>query len=72
MANVIIDTTDATYQQLLAGLGTLRTRLRPQVALMRQMTREQQKAIVQRDPLLLESIRFARDLSEVVEEELAE
>ena len=72
MPSISIDTTSVQYQQLLAGLGVLRTVLAPRITLLRQLTREQQRAWLARDPLLRRTIRMATDLAELVYLELEE
>ena len=72
MANIDIDTTDPTYQQFHNGLASLRTYLTPRVKLLRKLPRANQKAWLQRDPLMRRAFRFSLDLSEVADEEMAE
>lgn len=72
MAELTIDTTSNQYQQLLNGLGTLRTLLGPRIKMLLKADRDVQKAWLQRDPLLRRTILLARKLSKLVDLELDE
>lgn len=72
MADMTIDTTSVQYQQLLNGLGTLRTVLAPRVRFLQRLSREQQRAWLQHDPLLRRTIIMSRTLTGIVAQELSE
>lgn len=65
MANTTIDTTSPQDQQLLNGLGTLRTVLTPRAKVLRGLSREQQRWWVNRDPLMKEFVRMVRDFNKL-------
>lgn len=72
MADITIDTNDPQYRQLLAGLANLRNALAPRITFLRQLSREKQLQWVQRDPLLRRVILLARELGDLIHEELSE
>lgn len=72
MADITIDTSAPQYQQLLNGLGTLRTVLAPRVKLLLQLPPAKQRAWLQRDPLLRRTIKMSQTLTELLELELDE
>ena len=67
-----IDTSSAQYNQLLSGLGTLRTLLAPRIKLLLTLPRAKQRAWLQRDPLLRHTLKLAQALQELIHEEIAE
>lgn len=66
MADVTIDTTSAQYQQLLAGLQTLRAELGPRLRMLKVLRDrgedEKVRRLLQRDPLLRRTIKMAQGL----------
>ncbi len=67
MADTTIDTTSPQYQQLLAGLGVLRTVLTPRVRILKDLSHTKQQWWLQRDPLMLEFVRLVRDFKVAME-----
>ncbi len=77
MADINIDTTSGQYQNLLSGLGTLRTVLAPRIALMKKMLKQEGgrakvRNWLQRDPLLRRVIIMSQKLSDFINEDLEE
>lgn len=72
MPTMNIDTTSQQYQNLLAGLGTLRTVLAPRIRLLQRANRERQKQWLQRDPLLRRTILMSQKLMNFLDLELDE
>jgi len=72
MARIEIDTTDPQYQQLLNGLETLKTVLAPRIKLLLRLRKQERMGLVrqwlQRDPLMRETLRLARQLSKLMGE----
>ncbi len=60
-----IDTTSAQYQNLLTGMGTLRTLLTPRFKVFVKLPRAKQKDWLGRDPLLKEVVRLVRDVNKL-------
>jgi len=72
MANITIDTTSQQYQQLLNGLGTLRTVLAPRVKLLMKLPEDKRLLVLQRDPLLRRTLKMAQALRKVLDLEVPE
>ncbi len=72
MPDITIDTTSGQYQQLLAGLDTLRTTLAPRIKILLQLPSDKQRVWLQRDPLLRRTILLAQQLGNLIHEELSE
>lgn len=72
MPDIVIDTSSNQYQQLLAGLGTLRTVLAPRIRILLLLPRDKQLAWLKRDALLRRAIRMAQNLSDIIDMELDE
>lgn len=67
MPDTNIDTTSNQYQQLLNGLGILRTVLTPRVKALKNLPRDKQRWWLQRDPLMREFVRIVRDFNAAME-----
>ena len=63
MADIDIDTTSQQYQNLLTGVGTLRTLLTPRFKVFVKLPRDKQLLWLQRDPLLKAVLRLVRDVN---------
>lgn len=63
MPGINIDTTSQQYQNLLNGIGTLRTLLAPRFKVFVKLPRDKQRLWLQRDPLLREVLRLVRDVN---------
>lgn len=61
----VVDTTSQEYQNLLAGVGRLRSLLAPRFKLFVKLPRPKQLEWLQRDPLLREVIRLVRDVNKL-------
>ncbi len=76
MPDIDIDTTDAQYQQLLSGLGTLRTVLAPRIRILHELwdqgERQKVRQWLQRDPLLRRTLLLAQKLRHLLDQELDE
>jgi len=67
MANITIDTSESQYQNLLNGLGTLRTVMTPRLLLFAKCPKSVQALWYNHDPLLKETLKIGMTLKNYIE-----
>lgn len=65
MPDINIDTSSPQYQNLLAGIGTLRTMLAPRFKVFIKLPRPKQIVWLQRDPLFRAVTQLVRDVNKL-------